>query len=384
MATPLDPTRKRDLSLPQQIGRNARQAVNTTFSGFSAANPIAVGLRGFNDAVPRLHEGVREGLYGFTNPEATSAPSIARPAAIPVRNPVSKVLTGGVPASVPRPDFSGVRGNVRVPAAPAPAIVPPAQHYTGIQRTMVNGVPTFTGTGAFAPQNPMAAPAVSHPALAAPSIAPVMQPGVTNQSENTDQRRARETAISEIGTQLFLNRGKTTRIARDVTEGLLRTQADLTNTAGNQAVALKNNNLDAQTRMDVVGLQNQGENDRALIGERGANARALLSDTGDTERERIKLQRPPSLATDADGLLLSVDGSIARAVTNYGSPVRLHRRRHKHRPRRPPPGFFQARDAVDGRMPPMTRRERMTFARQLERVRIQDEQRRRDRGYPTP
>jgi hypothetical protein len=59
------------------------------------------------------------------------------------------------------------------------------------------------------------------------------------------------------------------------------------------------------------------------------------------------------------------------------------RRRNKHRPRRPPPGFLLAREAINGTLPPMTRLECRAFARELARVRLQDEQRRRERGYAT-
>lgn len=58
------------------------------------------------------------------------------------------------------------------------------------------------------------------------------------------------------------------------------------------------------------------------------------------------------------------------------------RRRSKKRPRTLPPGLLRAREAVDGRLPPMTRYERKTFAQQVQRVRLHDDQRRRDRGYP--
>ncbi|UHQ19404.1 hypothetical protein LVB87_14630 [Lysobacter sp. KIS68-7] len=254
-----------------------------------------------------------------------SSPKLASPAAAPTpgRKPVPSTdgvaPTGGVPASPPvvKPVFASARGRLLTPP------VAPAAQPTGIQRTMVNGVPTFTGTGGYSPQAPVAAPAVSRTLLSSPSIAPVMTPSVTNQSESTDQRRARDAAISEIGTQLFLNRGKTTRSARDLTSDLLKTQADLTNTAGNQAVALKNSNLDAQSRMDVVGLQNQGENDRALVDVRGTNERTSLLNAGDTERERLKLERP-SLLTDRDGayLLLNPLQSVGRPVLSDGQQVR--------------------------------------------------------------
>lgn len=62
------------------------------------------------------------------------------------------------------------------------------------------------------------------------------------------------------------------------------------------------------------------------------------------------------------------------------------RRRYQYTqfPRRLPPGFLLARAAVDGRLPPMTRRELRAFVRQKTCVRLSDEQRRRELGYPTP
>jgi len=68
----------------------------------------------------------------------------------------------------------------------------------------------------------------------------------------------------------------------------------------------------------------------------------------------------------------------------YESKSITARRRHKQRPRRLPPGLLLALDAVNGRTPPMTRLERRSFARQLELVKLQDAQRRRERGYPHP
>lgn len=242
-----------------------------------------------------------------------STSSVVRPAArVPALTPVatpSKIVSS-------RPSFAGVQGNV---------VTPPQRAARGVARSIVNGVPTFTGTGAYAPDKAVAAPtAVARPAFTDPRIAPLATPGVVNQSENTDQRRAREAAISEIGTQLFLNRGKTTRSARDLTSDLLKTQADLTNTAGNQAVSMKNANLDAQTRLDAVGLQNQGENDRAVVDARAANEAVAWVDAGKTERERLKLEKPEHVI-GFDGSLLSVSDAVAVPVLNGNTPVRLQR-----------------------------------------------------------
>jgi hypothetical protein len=77
-------------------------------------------------------------------------------------------------------------------------------------------------------------------------------------------------------------------------------------------------------------------------------------------------------------------GVVDNVVVALHTKSTTARRRHKQRPRRLPPGLLSALDAVNGRMPPMTRLERMSFARQLALVRRHDEQRRRDRGYPHP
>ena len=58
------------------------------------------------------------------------------------------------------------------------------------------------------------------------------------------------------------------------------------------------------------------------------------------------------------------------------------RRRRKSRPRPLPPGLLRAREAVDGRLPPITQHDIRTHARLVARRRLQDEQWRRERGYP--
>ncbi|KGQ20624.1 hypothetical protein LF41_1162 [Lysobacter dokdonensis DS-58] len=216
--------------------------------------------------------------------------------------------SGGAPTP-PRPNFAGAQGNFRL--LPLPALRPgDANTFTG-----ANGVTQVV-------QSSVAAP-VSRPAFTAPSIAPVDVPGVTGQSESTAQRAGREASISEIGSQLFQLRGKNTRSARDVSSDLIRTQADLTNTAGNQAVALKAANSEAQTRASLAALDRQGVNDLGVTAVRADNERASLLDAGDTERERIKHERP-SLLRDRDGgyLLVNPAQGVARPVLSNGQQVR--------------------------------------------------------------
>lgn len=313
---PLDPNKKRDseFTLAQRLGATASQA--TTGLRTVRDNVLFRPVRAIAGDDPLASAGKAVSDFGASY-------SAGRPTQAPPRNTAVHAApgggaapTGGVPSSpapVVKPDFSGARGTVTGPRE------------TGIQRSVVNGVPTYTGTGAFAPTKATApvVQGVQRPTFTNPSIPLVGSPGVVSQTEDRDQREARQAALSNIDTQLFLNRGKTTRSARDLTAGLLQTQADLTNTAGNQAVALKAGNLDNQTRLDITALQNQGENDRAAVNQVGENQRVSLLDAGATERERIKLEHP-SLLTDRDGgyHLVNPMQGIARPVLSNGQQVR--------------------------------------------------------------
>jgi hypothetical protein len=320
----LDPMKRDTPNAAQRLGVTTRRI--TEGVGRLRDNTVMRPLQALDQAHASAQQAagnfVRDFGASYTagKPVAAPPPVVAPPMRTPVRNPAGSTVgvggstpAGGVPAPS-RPSFGGVQGQMR-------SVAPPPT--TGIQRSVVGGVPTFTGTGDYAPNAAVQPQAVARPAFTQPSIAHVGTPGVTNQTENTDQRRAREAAISEIGTQLFLNRGKTTRSARDFTGELLRTQGELVSTAGNQAVALKNNDLDQQTRTDMLALQQNGENARAVLGVRGDNERASLLDAGDTERERIKLERP-SLLTDREGgyLLLNPAQGVARPLLSNGQQVR--------------------------------------------------------------
>ena len=77
-------------------------------------------------------------------------------------------------------------------------------------------------------------------------------------------------------------------------------------------------------------------------------------------------------------------GVVDKQIVALHAKFTTARRRHKRRPRRLPPGFLLALEAVNGRLPPMTKCELRAFERQIARVKLQDEQRRRERGYPCP
>jgi hypothetical protein len=90
--------------------------------------------------------------------------------------------------------------------------------------------------------------------------------------------------------------------------------------------------------------------------------------------------------TNDDAAGVGARGIEDQRVVALRAKFTTARRRYQQRrcPRRLPPGFLQARAAVDGKLPPMTRSEARAFARQKARVRLSDEQRRRELGYPTP
>lgn len=315
-----DPKKKRD--------EDGTRIGHLTLIPGSGADRFAKGVSGVLDNLAARNDRYNQNtrIAAPLNTGLPSAPAVARPAATPVRSPVVSTVggggstpTGGTPASPPvvKPNFAGVQGSMLAPPKPL------AEQPTGITRSVVNGVPTFTGTGDYAAAQAQPAPAVQRPTFTDPRIAPVSTPGIVNQTEDRGQRDARQAALGALDLQDFLLRGKTTRSARDAVSDNARVRADLVNTAGNQAVALKNNNLDNQSRLDAVGLQNQGENDRAVVDQRGQNERALLSDTGDTERTKLALSKPETL-TGADGSLLSVSGGLARPVVDAaGNPVKM-------------------------------------------------------------
>ena len=73
----------------------------------------------------------------------------------------------------------------------------------------------------------------------------------------------------------------------------------------------------------MLALQQNGENARTVVGEHGANERLAFHEAGDTERERLKLERP-SLLTDREGgyLLVNPAQGVARPVLANGQQVR--------------------------------------------------------------
>jgi hypothetical protein len=260
---------------------------------------------------------------------------VLAPRPAPVRNPVGSTAggvgsapAGGVPASrvaspaVARPapaaarqptNFSGVRGDVTLPPSAQP---------TGIQRTVVNGVPTYSGLGAYAPQTATPAPALARPAMTAPSIAPVYAPAVQNATESRDMREARAAALSNLDFQDFLNRGHTTRSSRESTNENARIRAGLVDSAARVGAELAGGNRDAQATASNLALQQNAENNRTLVNEQGFNARTAYIDAGETERKGFDLQRP-SFVADRDGRYLSVDAThgVARPVTVDGAPL---------------------------------------------------------------
>lgn len=339
-------------TLGQRYGTAVRSVVDGVDSNVDNAimRPLAAIDRGVAASQSAIGSGFRDASASYTAGRPTSAP-VAPPSAkpVPVRNPIASTVgggSGGFPASPVVPKAQPVQAPVAAPPARramtnTSAAAIPYKTGDGRQGLLPPGVAVVpvrnkdgTTSNAFAASansisratgaNAVAAPPVqAPPSFTTPSISPVGGIGVTNRTEDRGQREAREAAVSEIGTQLFLNRDKTTRSARDLTSDLLRTQADLTNTAGNQAVSMKNANLDAQTRADLLTTQQQGENDRAVLGQLGDNERWAYHDAGEAARERIKLERPTTI-TDREGGYLLVDQmtGVARPVLSGGQQVR--------------------------------------------------------------
>ena len=204
----LDPMKPNRPTAAQRLGVTARRI--TEGVGELRDNAVMRPLQ----ALDQAHAAAQQAAGGFVRdfgasytagkPVAAPAPAVRPPAPL-VRSPVASTAGAGslirplgVSSPVRAPTFAGVQGTMRSPAAP---VLRPGD------------VNTFTGaSGVTQSVTPAANPvAVQRPAFTAPAIAPVGSPGVTAQSESTDQRRAREAAISEIGSQLFQLRGNSAK-----------------------------------------------------------------------------------------------------------------------------------------------------------------------------
>jgi len=283
-------------------------------------------------------------------------PTPSAPAA-PVRNPAGRVPAAGAPAPaggvaasaagvIPAPGFANVQGAARngfsvnlgagnvggggpVPQSVASSVtngVPTYDNASIARLNARNGVAAPTSTGASLPL-PTAYPAapVATPNLAVNVPRPVAADPYTPREANGDLKRIADT----IDTELFRNSfaaDRGSRSAREAQAQMLGTLAALGGKRLDVAANVASGDRDTAARYDLTGMDETGQNQRALLGDQGQTTRTGMEQEGADRRQYLQTlaeMGKPETYTDASGNVLRVSGTSATPVTGPdGKPVK--------------------------------------------------------------
>ena len=269
-------------------------------------------------------------LPAYLTPTTTKA---AAPASVtPARNPASQAtsagataLTGGVSAPLPAPSLKSIDGRPGGLASSVNAQGNNVYDNASIGRLTernasqgTGGAQSFGGTpapaaGMSAPVTPM----IQRPNTGGASVATI---GIPGEAERRLQIAVDSATFSPARS----------RRARALQAGLVDNIYGRANAMQEQAAQGVRDQHAASTSTNIPGMEQDGQNARAQLGDQGESNRAALQEQGDSRRAALqedganfRLANRPEYQTDVDGVMNRVANGIALPVSDEkGNPLR--------------------------------------------------------------
>jgi hypothetical protein len=315
------------------IGEGAKTAFAPHISTLRAAGEFGRGLFG---AAPAVQGGGGGGAAAVPRPQFGNV--VGQSDTVPLRNPAQHqpVIPEGVPrplGAVPGfvPGMKTINGQPGGLASSVNAQGNNVYDNASIQRLDARNASQASGGGVQAQSFgslalPTAAPLQAQPQLSVnlPRPASAGSPYALHEARDANAALLSKLDSQSFANSLAVNRGS--RSARALQGDINGQMVGLSNAGLGSATSIAGGDRDAAIAVNLAGVNQQGENQRALLADTGDTNRANIAQVGLNARTQFTtladLQKPQTI-TDANGNVLSLVGNTAIAITADGNPVRV-------------------------------------------------------------